>query len=407
MLEFRRIPLSSYAAYTMCAIEGQALFIELGEKAEETVRLAAFDLSGAPLWNKTYDALFPGTVKAAEDALWLCDGKKYLYHIDQNGATLRKIRLPLQDNEFAGDFIVLKDCFIVCTRKRDHAPHTDPRVMRLTRDGRLVWVTVLPVQDIAFSGVVTAELKPGEKAQFRPSEAWIPRDWRPDLELPLLANRNRLLVSYTDFPSSGIGKRYGLDMTSGKLLWTTPERPMGTVAFTDKGQFLIGAQGYGTFDTWLYNPDGDIQDYWKSHGDIVLSESGTIHVVEMENVLPAQMHFVVLEAEGELRKGPPLDGYYTAPPCIDQTGLVVFWREGRLISVDAQLNLRVLYTDDVPSKQQRFGHMLLPQRDTLAFCVNTYDKESELCLINTPIAPLAMSAWPCYGGNLGTNPVYG
>ncbi|CAM5262045.1 putative protein OS=Streptomyces microflavus OX=1919 GN=Smic_43830 PE=4 SV=1 [Streptomyces microflavus] len=58
---------------------------------------------------------------------------------------------------------------------------------------------------------------------------------------------------------------------------------------------------------------------------------------ELENCLPSTSRFRQLAPDNTLVDGPPLTGYYTSYPSMDQAGTTVFWRNGRLLAVDADL----------------------------------------------------------------------
>jgi hypothetical protein len=127
----------------------------------------------------------------------------------------------------------------------------------------------------------------------------------------------------------------------------------------------------------------------------------------MQNILPSKMSFSIFERSGEVRKGPHLPRYYTAYPSVDRRGKVIFWREGELLTVDARMNLKSLYsnTSDKPHLTV-LGRTLLLQRDTLAFTVSQHGGKHELWIFNTPLDALASSIWSCGGGNLSDNAVY-
>ncbi len=129
------------------------------------------------------------------------------------------------------------------------------------------------------------------------------------------------------------------------MIWTTRPGPTGSKAIVAPGQFLIGSQGYGAFETCLYDRDGAVKQRWPSHGYSVLTETGQICLVEMENVLPSKMHFSILERDGSVTRGPHPDDYYTTYPVLTCDNAIAFWRGGALILIDAELRNHVLYAD--------------------------------------------------------------
>ena len=165
------------------------------------------------------------------------------------------------------------------------------------------------------------------------------------------------------------------------------------------GRFLIGAQGYGAFETYLYDAVNGLECKWATHGYWVVRENGEVRLVEMENVLPSRMHISILEAGGRFRRGPHLEGYYTTYPFITSVGELVFARNGELCVVDKRLKKHVLYRDPILSKC--YGRMLREPGGKLVFTA-----ENELWLVDAGIAEMAKSPWPCGGGNPGDNPVW-
>jgi hypothetical protein len=82
--------------------------------------------------------------------------------------------------------------------------------------------------------------------------AWEPRDFTPERDEGLLVSGDRVPATYLEV-ASGLGVGYCLDLGSGDLLWETPPRPIGARAVAGPGRFLVGAQGYGAFETCLYD----------------------------------------------------------------------------------------------------------------------------------------------------------
>ena len=152
---------------------------------------------------------------------------------------------------------------------------------------------------------------------------------------------------------------------------------------------------------YLYYRDGSERQHWTSHAEVVMMEAGNIFGVEMENRLPSRMHFVELLLDGTVRKGPHLDGYYTTYPVATRQGMVVFWRHGKLRAIDAALREQTLWEDRGLVEKSIMTRMQVADEGTIVFGLN-----SELIVIPTDLGPMAVSHWPCGGGNAENNPAF-
>lgn len=364
-----------------------------------------YDLSGSLLWEKTLSSPTPCLLKVAFDSVWIGSGTT-LYQFELDGTLQNNFSLDWIDNRILGSFVVHTDGFYVCSVQSDGYTYqlpdkaVEPQILHYSLDGTLRWTVNLPINPIEYDGVIEAGTHTNWNIQ--PKQAWQPRDWRPDGRSdPILLSDDRLIVSYVEY-SSGVGVTYCLNTENGGLLWTTSPQPLGTRAFSRDGHFLIGAQGYGAFDTWLYDGDGTTLNHWPSHGNVVIAPGGEIRVVEMENVLPSRMHFSVFEPTGEVRKGPHLKRYYTTYPVLDSNGTTFFWRDGELIAVDDRLEKHVLYAEPTTESYTAvLSQALIPNTDKLVF-----SRDNEIWVFETECAQLANSVWPCASGNLGGNPIF-
>jgi hypothetical protein len=161
---------------------------------------------------------------------------------------------------------------------------------------------------------------------------------------------DRVLAVFADMPRTGMGVGYCLDLATGALVYTTPAAPYGRL-FPGPldGQFVIGMQGYGWFNTMLVDRDGDVLLTWKSHG-IVISRD-PLRVVELENQVPSRSHIATLRRDGSVQRGAHLPGYYTSPVVVAPDGTAVFWRDDAVIraSPDGDRIERLLETPEAPS----------------------------------------------------------
>jgi hypothetical protein len=398
MVDVRRYQLNARPMKIALSPSGRLFIVlESATDGDRTITLACHDLDGQQLWVRHLSTAHLPLLRIADnDTVWVGGGTT-LDQWSSDGTQLQSLPLQWQRDEELGSFLLAPSGYYVCSKARRKPTTTRPRVFRCDWDGHLRWSTVLPIQPVAYEGVVEMGVRTGWKMQ--PMRPWLPKSWQPDYHEPLLLAGSRLLVSFVDF-SSGIGFSYGLDAQSGDLLWTTRPGPTGSKAIVAPGQFLIGSQGYGAFDTYLYADDGAIVQQWPSHGYVVLNETGQFRLAEMENVIPSKMHFGILEQDGSVRKGPHLDDYYTTYPVMTRDGITAFWRSGVLIVIDHDLEQHVLYADSQFSDRALMSRMLLSHYGHLIFTL-----DQELWIVDAGLGPLASSVWPCGSGNLQGNPV--
>ncbi|MFE5962535.1 hypothetical protein ACFYZ6_12895 [Streptomyces rubiginosohelvolus] len=214
---------------------------------------------------------------------------------------------------------------------------------------------------------------------------------------PLLVSADRIAASFTD-TRGGIGRTFFLDLDSGETVSVTPPAPTGRKAIAGPGQFLIGSQGYGAFTTGRFGRDGTETARWASHGAMLVDRNGNPSGPELENSLPSRSRFRRLTPDNTLVDGPALTGYYTSDPAMDCEGTTVFWRDGKLLTVDKDLAGHELFAMD--DSRAVIGRVLLLNEGRVAFSL-----DNEVLVFRTPLGPLAEGPWPCGGGNLRGNPL--
>ncbi|MFE4258188.1 hypothetical protein [Streptomyces sp. NPDC056883] len=214
---------------------------------------------------------------------------------------------------------------------------------------------------------------------------------------PLLVSADRIAATFTD-PSSGIGRTFFLDVDSGETVSATSPAPTGRKTIAGPGQFLIGSQGYGAFTTGRFGRDGAETARWATHGAMLVDKSGSVSGPELENRLPSRSRFRRLASDNSLVDGPALTGYYTSDPAMDCEGTVVFWRDGKLLAVDADLTGHELFAMD--DSRAVIGRALLLSEGSVVVSL-----DNEVLVFRTPLGPLGEGPWPCGEANLQGNPL--
>lgn len=239
-------------------------------------------------------------------------------------------------------------------------------IARILHGGDVVWLTDLPPPDeIEYVGIVQFEVSTGFQPRRKPP--WHPRTWDMRLvEDPIVVGARLAVVGAGDY-ASGLSCRYGLALDTGQLVWRTEPAPWSQVTSIGDDWFL-GQQGYGAFELRRLLEDGTVVDKWPVDGYVASLPSGAIHVIELENVLPSEMHASALLEGGVVSRGPHLDGYRTTRPALTADGELIFWRNDELQVVDAELRRRTLARAPSQKKETDFtSDMHLHVDGTLAF----------------------------------------
>ncbi len=350
--------------------------------------LAGFDLSGNQRFVQPLTFSARSLRLSTDGTIWAgCTSQLQQY--DDQGRHVRSLTLPCRKNEALGNFLLLDDGFIVIIQN-ESSRKAAAAILRLDSQGNIQWSTPIIPEPMSLASAQESPERP----------PWRPRMWVAHFQTPLLLNGQTLLVHLHDFPASGIGIVYAFDPSSGAIRWALPPRPYDCKAIAGPDRFLIGAQGYGAFDTWQYDTAGANLQYWPSHGYYLLTENNEIRLVEMENISPSRMHFAILKAGGSVEKGPHLPGYYTSYPIIDKGGNTVFWRKGELILIDQNMEMTILASENTYPRYAFPSRMLLDDQGNLIFAL-----EDELRIYPAGLEPLANSPWAIEEGSLLRNPV--
>ncbi|HWO26783.1 MAG TPA: hypothetical protein VNO30_48975 [Kofleriaceae bacterium] len=308
--------------------------------------LECLDESGGRRWQHALEPRGLGELYAPEQLAIDPAGIAWVLYADgltgiaADGRLHARHLILREEDEQCGGFALLANGFLVSVFGIGRLAS---RVLRLDASGAICWSTVLPVTDVSHRGVVQMTAASGWRATAMPP--WQPHTWIP-CNPPLVVSQDRVLARFFDMPRSGISRAYGLDLATGAHLFTSEPHPPAEAISLGQGRFLVGVQGYGAFESWLVERDGDLSRTWPGQGRYLPDAGGQVHVVEMENRLPSKMHFTTLRMDGTVERGPWLDGYYTSSAARLDDGSIVFWRNGALQEVTPEgWLLRLLKTD--------------------------------------------------------------
>lgn len=372
--------------------------------------LSAIDLSGQVLWRRFFAGLAPipratgaatgGATEGGSEgggSVWLAqhgpDGAA-LEQIGRDGSSVRTIALACRPDEELGAMLIVPGGF--CTAWTSGPPYRGARVDWRDADGACIWSSDIPPDRIAHDCVMETSAETGWLS--RPKKPWTPGIFRLHYWEPLLISGDRILASYRD-NRSGLGISYFLDTGTGQIINSTKPAPIGHKAIGGKGEFLIGVQGYDEFSTARYDRAGQQTTRWATHAAMLADRTGRLLGVELDGRTAARPRLRVMGRDGGLSDGPRLTGHHTTHPALDRDGTAVFWRDGKLATIDAEFTPRELLT---AKDEHSFvsGRVLLLEDGIVAFNLS-----EELFLLRTALGPLEDSVWPCGDGNLNGNPV--
>ncbi len=102
------------------------------------------------------------------------------------------------------------------------------------------------------------------------------------------------------------------------------------------GSFIVGLEGYGYFDSWLYDSAVAIRQHWKSYGHYIIDDTD-IRVIEQDRNNPTHAHVVRLTLNGSIIKGPKLASSHASEPIVLGNKDVVFVNSGNIRIINAAL----------------------------------------------------------------------
>lgn len=378
------VPLPANEVWVLVHHGGNALACVVGDDVRECIEAEA--ASTGSLRPRT-------TVRAVRDELWL--GRGDVLH-DVLGRRRVELSSVLYGDERMESFVVLPDGFVVSTSVPLTARAGSARVLRIDRNGLRLWSRRISPGLLEYEGVV--EMRAEDGWAVKKKRPWKPKlIWNADfVGEPLIVTSTSVLAGYSD--SSGIGRRYVLDLVTGQIVWASTPGPNSNAAADAAGNFLLGRQGYGAFETELRSPVGEMLQHWDSHGHPIIDGDGRIAVVEMSNASDRQ-HVAQFGANGDVRRGPRLPGYYTTHPVLAGDGRAAFFRAGRLFVVDAELKVAVLVEEPEHEGTAVGSRTLLLDDGRIVFGVN-----DELWFVETDLTPMASAPWPCGSQTAGANP---
>lgn len=384
--------------------------------------VCAFDLTGRMLWQRHFRGR-PYPPRLTAKTVWIPhrDSRGVLASaLNSAGKRVKTIRLESDPSEDLGAFVVMPDGIMALwlpavpgrvlpknrfghlalrlptERGRNTPRRRDARLARYDKDGGTRWSVPMPLRKIVIPGAVVVTVKTGKE---RPAPPLRPRTLEVGYPDPLLVSGSRVAATVADY-SSGFAVTFFVDTETGQLIGKTVPGLSHNKAIIGPGEFLIGFPGYGEFSTAQYDATGAVTKRWPSHTQMLIDTKGVISGPESEGILPSRSHFVRFGSDGAVQHGPALSAYYTTYPALDSGGTAVFWRDGALRAVDADLHMRELFATK-QGERAVTSRVLLLEDSHVVFALN-----DELIIHREPgLGSLNDGIWPCADGGLHGNPV--
>lgn len=376
----------------------EQIFVVVIDEIERTAtglhrprRLDAFDWQGRAMWSRPLPA---GRGKPCIDGagvVWVAEPRALL-GVDMRGDVVARIDVPVPEGEHIGALVPLPDGFVLAVEAPGGRRGPRGRALRLDAGGKLRWIRELRPEPIVEISVTVAT---GEQRTHRRP----PTTWESLHDEPLLVAGATVLCGFHEWPRTGLGQRYVLDLHSGALAWSSPTGYPDHAAIVGPDTFLIGAS-----DTALVGRVGVVQS-WPTRGHYLVTP-GRVRVVEMDSASTSQSRTATLLADGRVTHGERLPGFYTGAPIALADDSILLWRAGALLRIDGDGRVAPLLPLGQP--EGAAGRLVTDARGRFALAVS--DEEYglgpwPLWIVDTDLPGPAAGAWPCNGRGAHDRPV--
>ncbi|MGY3795150.1 hypothetical protein [Aquimarina sp. 433] len=358
-------------------------------------RLVGISLDKGIIWEHETSDFKPNELRISDNGDAYISYANEIRQVSQDGKIQKSIMFKINAHQEIGSFALINDGFLITLQGKGKP---NAKVQRTTLDGEVIWESPIPSKDISYKGLVQMSAKDNWEAREAPP--WNPKSWNCLTNNEIVISGKNVLVNYFEFPGSAIGISFCLNINTGSIQWQTKPAPFESVCGLKNGEFLIGHQGYGAFDTNLYSKDGKIIEKWESVGAVVVNSNDEIFAIEMDNNTSSKLHFVELKKGGKVKKGKRIPGYYIINPVIDDLGNTIFWRNNELMIMDHRGILHKLFSVEPTERDWTSDRMLLYKKGILVFSVN-----ENLYVLKTTLGNLEKSSWPCKYANNERNPI--
>ncbi len=216
-----------------------------------------------------------------KDDICVLTGSSSLFFSTDSGCSFTEIAIPLEQEERLGKVkIDRREIIVQLYQAKKHPTFgLQPRLLRLSLSGDLIWQTRLPVVNEKRILICSPNVLPEDLPQTREKE---PRYWVPGAQ-ELLISDHILMLSYADYGTSGLGAWYAIHTGSGRLLWQSRSEPIAHTTALSGGRFILGTSGYGAFDSYLFGAENNISNHWPANGPCFETGEGKLMLLQSDD----------------------------------------------------------------------------------------------------------------------------
>jgi hypothetical protein len=297
--------------------------------------LEAYNANLEPVWSKRIE--YATTLTAAADGTLQVLNATGASTFSERGDLLARTEIRRHEGLVLKAFVPVDNGFVFAWHERAWRPDNDvtrpvsePILERVNIDGTVSWSITLPIMNLTYKGIMQRWAE--EDFIPRPIDRpWMPVSWLCPWRI-LTVSGDAVLACFGDMAGSGIGFGYIVSLSDGVLRFMTEHGPISEVAALGGGAFLVGYQGYSSFETLRYERDGRVQMRWPSQGHYVITGED-VRVIECSNHTSSRLHLARLLPDGSVAKGARLYGTDASPPFLRADGTLFFVREGAVLAV--------------------------------------------------------------------------
>lgn len=279
-------------------------------------------------------------VGVRHDSVWTAGKQELIRHAPDGKIQSNLTMQEFEPQQQIGSVVLLGNRMLLTVDQlgRSSQTHWGGNLLLISQNHELVWGSSLPAGTIDFPGCVKAN------AQTRfhpvPKPPWKPKNWvTPSGLLPFVSG-DCVYAAWYEFPQSGIGRWYAIDLANGHPHFSTGAFPISQAFSAGDGNAVLSYGGYGHAATLVHGPGTNdepaVSPVWNIHGRVFQSKEGQLYCVEM-NPGKREQSLCRLEADGQLvRIGPPMTGYETSQPKPLGCGHFCFWKGNRIWLFDPE-----------------------------------------------------------------------
>jgi hypothetical protein len=219
-------------------------------RSENETYLEAYNADLELVWCTHLESHATALTAAADGTLWVLN-ETGASTFNVRGDLLARTEIRRPEGRRLRAFAPVDNGFVFAWQQNGE-PMSVPILERVNNDGTVRWSITLPITILKYKGIT--QMSADEGWVPRPIDPWMPVSWlSPSRNLTV--SGDAVLACFADMAGSGIGFGYVVSLSDGVLRFMTEQGPISEVAALGEGAFLVGYQGYDSFETLLYGRD--------------------------------------------------------------------------------------------------------------------------------------------------------